>query len=78
MILAKKGSIRWGTKGYTNSGSFKKGQTPHNKGKKRPEEWSQKQSVTMKKLFVDGFTNNFTAQKGIKAITNQIYLFNRV
>ena len=49
-----------------NSGSFKKGQIPHNKGKKRPEEWSQKQSVTMKKLFVDGFTNNFTAQKGMK------------
>jgi hypothetical protein len=64
--LAKKGSIRWGIKGYTNSGSFKKGQIPHNKGKKRPEEWSQKQSATMKKLFASGFTNNFTAQKGKK------------
>ena len=64
--MAKKGSIRWGMKGYTNSGSFKKGNIPYTKGKKRPEEWNQKQSATMKKLFVDGFTNNFTAQKGKK------------
>ena len=53
-------------KGYTNSGSFKKGQIPHNKGKKCPEEQKQRQSVTMKKLFASGFTNNFIAQKGNK------------
>ena len=68
MILAKKGSIRWGTKGYTNSGSFKKGQTSHNKGKKQPEEQKQRQSVTMKQLYADGLLepNSTSFKKGQK------------
>ena len=59
-----------GTKGVCkpNSGSFKKGNIPNNKGKKQPEEQKQRQSVTMKQLYADGLLepNSTSFKKGQK------------
>ena len=48
-----------------NSGQFKKGSIPHNKGKKRPKELKQIQSASMKKRFADGLVPWNKGTKGI-------------
>jgi len=75
MILAKKGYIRWGTKGYTNSGSFKKGQVPWNKGKKGSQiPWNKGKKLTesQKKNFSSAqkkrFANSHVWNKGKKGL----------
>jgi len=45
----KKENILWGEKGYTNAGSFKKGQVPWNKNKPCSKKTKKKLSVTQKR-----------------------------